>query len=254
MRIEDIINIVSRVIAPLKRKILLSVAHGLIEASKDDGPLQFIQATYLEGETKNDVRKMHHFGFSSHAPKGSECIAVSVAGNREASVIIATENREFRFKNLGDGEVAIYSKSGDYIHLKDGNAIDIKTKTLTINADDEITVNTKTANVNASAGANITSPLTKITGNLEVTGTSKLTGDVTADANVVAAQSVTAGVQVAAPAIAGTGGAGSVTAANIVAVQSMLVANQELNDYENHTHDYTDSGSTTNPKTTQGVN
>ena len=251
MRIEDVVKIISKTIAPLKRKILLSVAHGIIEATKDDGDLQFIQATYLEGETKNDVRKMHHFGFSSHAPKGSECIAVSVAGNREASVVIATENREFRFKNLGEGEVAIYSKDGDYIHLKDGNAIDIKTKTLTIDAENEVTVNTKTANVNASTGANITSPLTKITGNLEVTGTSKLTGDVTAEASVNATQNVTAGVGVTAPQVTGSTAVGGPT---IAAGTSLTVAGTELKDYQTHTHNYQDTGNTTNPQTTQGVN
>jgi len=252
MRIDDVVKIISKTIAPLKRKIILSIAHGLIEATKDSGDLQFIQATYLEGETKNDVRKMHHFGFSSHAPKGSECIAVSVAGNREASVIIATENREFRFKNLGEGEVAIYSKDGDYIHLKDGNAIDIKTKTLTIDAEDEVTVNTKTANVNASTGANITAPLTKIDGNLEVTGTSKLTGDVTAEASVNATQNVTAGVGVTAPQVTGSTTVGG---PSIVAATSLTVAGQELNQYQTHTHSYEDdNGTTTTNKNTGGVN
>lgn len=251
MTIDDIVKVISRAIAPLKRKILLSVAHGLIEATKDDGDLQFIQATYLEGETKNDVRKMHHFGFSSHAPVGSECIAVSVAGNREASVIIATENREFRFKALNDGEVAIYSKEGDFIHLKQNNEIEISTKTLIVNATDEVTVNTKTANVNASTAANITSPLTKITGDLEVTGTSKLTGDVTAEASVNATANVTAGVGVTAPQVTGSTAVGG---PSIVAGTSLTVAGQELNDYQNHTHDYQDTGNTTNPQTTQGVN
>lgn len=121
MRVDDVIKIISKVIAPLKRKILLSVAHGLIEATKDDGPIQLVQATFLADETKNDVRKMHHFGFSSNAPAGSELIAVSVAGNREAAVIIASENREFRHKGLDEGDAIIYNKNGKLIHLKGDN-------------------------------------------------------------------------------------------------------------------------------------
>lgn len=138
MRIEDVVKIISKTIAPLKRKILLSVAHGIIEATKDDGPLQIIQATYLEGETKNDVRKMHHFGFSSHAPKDSECIAVSVAGNREASVIIATENREFRFKGLSEGDAVFYNKEGKFVHLKGENIEALCSKIKIENDDHEL--------------------------------------------------------------------------------------------------------------------
>lgn len=246
MKIEDIVKIISRTIAPLKRKVLLSIAHGIIQASKDDGDLQFIQATFLEGETKSDVRKMHHFGFNSHAPAGSECIAVSVAGNREASVVIATENREFRFKNLGEGEVAIYSKDGDYIHLKDGNAIDIKTKTLTIDAETEVTVNTKTANVNATTAAKITSPTTTVDGELVVTGNITAQADVDVTGNVTATGNVTGAVVT---------GQTSVDGPSIAATTSLTVAGTELKDYETHTHDYEDdNGTTQTTKTTGGVN
>lgn len=237
MRIDDVVKIISKTIAPLKRKVLLSIAHGIIEATKDDGDLQFIQATYMADETKNDVRKMHHFGFSSHAPKGSECIAVSVAGNREASVIIATENREFRFKNLGEGEVAIYSKDGDYIHLKDGNAIDIKTKTLTIDAETSVNINT---------------PVVNISDDLNVGGEATVTGDITAESNVDVTGNVTAVGNVQGAVVTGTTSVGGPT---IAAATSLTVAGVELNDYENHTHDYEDDNGTTQvTKTTGGVN
>lgn len=245
MTIDDIVKIISRTIAPLKRKVLLSIAHGIIEASKDDGPLQFIQATYMADETKNDVRKMHHFGFSSHAPKGSECIAVSVAGNREASVIIATENREFRFKNLGEGEVAVYSKDGDFIHFKNGKAIEISTNALTINAVNTVTVNTATANVNASAGANITSPMTTVDGDMTVTG------DITAQKNINVTQNVTVTGNVQGTGVIGTA---TVGAPAITAATSLIVAGTELKDYQTHTHNYNDVGAPSNPNVTGGVN
>ena len=228
MTIDDIVKIISRAIAPLKRKILLSIAHGLIEATKDDGDLQFIQATYLEGETKNGVRKMHHYGFSSHAPPGSECIAVSVAGNREASVIIATENREFRFKNLGEGEVAISSKDGDFIHLKDGNAIDIKTSTLTIDASD-----------------------TTIKGTLTVEGIVTAEDEIVADKSVTATENFVATGDVTGANVVGLVSAG---APAIAAAASLIVAGTELSDYSNHTHQYDDdNGSGTTTKSTAGV-
>ncbi len=251
LSIDDVVKIISRSIAPLKRKILLSVAHGIIEATKDDGGLQFIQATYLEGETKNDVRKMHHYGFSSHAPVGSECIAVSVAGNREASVVIATENREFRFKALKDGEVAIYTKEGDHIHFKNGNEIEVKTKTLTVEAENEVTVNTKTANVNASTATNITSPTTTIDGEVVITGDTTIQGEVTAEKSVTVTENVAATGDVTAENVTAVTGVGG---ANIAAATSLTVAGTELKDYQTHTHNYNDTGASSNPQTTQGVN
>lgn len=119
--INEVIKIISRTIAPIKRKILLMVAHGIMEEIKDSGPLQLAQATYLEGETKDSIRVMHYFGFSSNAPVGSECVAVSVGGNRESSVIIATENRDYRIKDLAPGDAVFYNKEGKFIHLKGVN-------------------------------------------------------------------------------------------------------------------------------------
>jgi phage baseplate assembly protein V len=246
MKIDDILKIFSRAIRPLQRKVLLMVGHGIIEAVKDGGDLQFIQATFLADETKNDVRKMHHFGFSSSPPEGTECIAVSVAGNRESSVIIATENREFRFKNLGDGEVAVYSKSGDFIHFKKDNEIEISTKKLIINSADEVTVNTETANVNAAAAANITSPTTTIDGDLVVTG------EVTAEKSVTVTENVVATADVTGANVVGLVSAG---APSIAAALSLVVSGSELKDYETHTHSYQDdNGSGTTSKNTAGVN
>lgn len=241
LKVEDIVKIIKKVIAPLRTKILLSIGHGIIEVSKDSGDLQFIQATFLNGETKSDVRKMHHFGFSSSAPSGSECIGVSVAGNREAMVVIATENREFRFKNLGDGEVAIYSKDGDYIHLKDGNAIDIKTKTLNIEASASVTI--KSPQITMDGESTVTKNLTvdksaNITKDANITGSANVTVDVVATGNVTGAV-ITGTTSVGAPAIA---------------AQSVVVAGAELAGYEDHTHTYIDdNGSSNSTKETEGV-
>lgn len=253
MNIEQLKKAVGILIRPIKTKVLLMVAHGLIEATKDSDELQKLQATFLAGETKNDVRKMHHFGFSSHAPKGSECIGISVGGNRESLVIIASENRQYRFKDLGEGEVAIYSQSGDFIHFKKDNEIEVSTKNLVINASDDVTVNatnkvtvnTKTADVNATTATNITSPTTKIDGDLTVTG------DVTAEKSVNVTENVLATGNVTGAVVTGQT---SVLSALIASSLSMTVAGTELKDYQTHTHDYQDTGNTVNPQTTQGVN
>lgn len=252
MNIEQLKKAVGILIRPIKTKVLLMVAHGLIEATKDSDELQKLQATFLAGETKNDVRKMHHFGFSSYAPKGSECIAVSVGGNRESIVIIASENRQYRFKDLGEGEVAIYSQSGDFIHFKKDNEIEVSTKKLTVNAVDEVTVNTKTANVNATTATNIASPITTIDGELIVTGDTTLSGEVTAEKSVNVTEDVIATGDVSGENV---NGLVSVSSALIASTTSMTVAGTELKDYQTHNHSYQDDdGTSETTKTTGGVN
>jgi len=245
MKVEDIIKVFRKLIAPLQRKVLLTIGRGVILATKDSGTLQVIQGTFLADEVKSDVEKMHHFGFTSHAPKNSECIMVSVGGNREHGIIIATESRQYRFKDLGEGEAAIYSQFGDYIHLKNGNVIDVKTKTLNIDAETEVNVTTKTANITASTVTNIDSPTTNITGDVNISG------EVVAEKSVTVTEDVVATGDVTGDNVIGVTSAGAPT---VTAVTSLTVAGQELNDYENHTHDYNDVGAPSNPNTTGPVN
>jgi len=212
MRVDDIVKIIKKVVNPLNLKISLSISRGKILSSDDSGKIQLIQASFLAGENKDKIEKMHHFGFSSNPPENSDAVMVCISGNRDHGIIIATENREFRFKDLGKGEVALYSKDGDHVHLKNGNVIDIKTKTLNIIAETEI---------------NITSPQVTISDNLSVGGNQEITGnlDVTGD---VSAANIAASESISAPSIS--------------AATSLQVASQELNTYETHTHNYTDGG------------
>lgn len=240
MRIEDIVKVFRKLIAPLQRKVLLTIGRGVILATKDAGSIQLVQGTFLADEVKNDVEKMHHFGFSSHAPKNSECIMVSVGGNREHGIIIATESREYRFKDLGEGEAVIYSKDGDHVHLKNGNIIDVKTKTLNINASTAVNITSPDVAITASTGVNITTP--------EILASKKITAgdDIESSKNVKAGINVEAATNVVATV--------AVQSAAVAATTSMTVAGQELNDYENHTHDYNDVGAPSNPNTTGPVN
>jgi phage gp45-like len=46
---------------------------------------------------------------------------LSVGGNRDHGIVIATEHRDHRFKNLDEGDTVLYNKNGKYIHLKGDN-------------------------------------------------------------------------------------------------------------------------------------
>lgn len=231
---KDVAKIIRQMVTPLKNRVLLTIGRGILLASKDDKFIQQLQVSLLADEVKDQVESMAHFGFTSRPPKGSDVVMVSVGANREHGIIIATEHREYRFKDLGEGEAALYSQDGDFVHLKNGNAIDVQTGTLNIQADTQVNITSPQVNITASAGVEMTTP--------EVKASAKVTasGDIESTTKVKAGTNVEAATAVLAPAM--------------TASTSLIVAGQELNDYENHTHDYQDTGAPSNPSTTQSVN
>ena len=134
MRIEDVTKIFSKLFRPWKNRILLTIGRGILLATKDSGNIQNVQITLLADEVKDQVESMGHFGFTSRPPGKSDVITVSVGGNRDHVVVIASESRDFRFKNINDGDSAIYNKNGKYVHIK-GNNIEALVSKLIINND-----------------------------------------------------------------------------------------------------------------------
>lgn len=121
MRVEDVVRIIRQTIRPIKNKILLSIGRGILLAAKDDKEIQQVQLTLLADEVKDQVESMAHFGFSSNPPKGSDLVMLSVGGNRDHGIVVASEHRESRFKNLAEGDTVLYNKNGKYIHIKGDN-------------------------------------------------------------------------------------------------------------------------------------
>ncbi len=124
MKASDLLNFISRAVAPLKRKVSLMVGRGVLLAVKDSTDIQQIQLTLLADEVKDQVESMGHFGFTSNPPGGSDAIMLSVGGNREHGVVIATEHRDKRLKNVATGDSATYNSNGKYVWLK-GDDIEI---------------------------------------------------------------------------------------------------------------------------------
>lgn len=111
----------NRAIEPFKNRLMLMVNRAVITSTNDSKAIQTVQVKVLAGETKKEVPCIQHFGFSSHAPASSDAIMISVNGNRENSAIIGSENREFRFKSLDEGDAVIYNKGGKFVHVKGEN-------------------------------------------------------------------------------------------------------------------------------------
>ena len=118
-----------RLIAPLKRRILLMIGRVVIHETIDnDGRLK-MKVTALNGEVLGDVEGFQDYGFASRPNKGAEGILNSVMGESARAVIAATEDREARPKDLKGGEAAVYTKEdrasgGKHrLHFKQGREV-----------------------------------------------------------------------------------------------------------------------------------
>lgn len=158
-----------RAMKPVKDRLYLLVGKAIIKAVNDDAQIQELRISALAGETMDRVARMQEFGFSSNPPAGSEGIILALGANRENLVMIATENRNVRIKNLASGEMVIYTDDGTYLYLKKSGQVELKTAVKTL----------------------IDCPLVEMTGDLLVKGKAEIDGtllvkdDVTFDKNLL---------------------------------------------------------------------
>lgn len=151
-------EMLQRMLQPLQARISGLIARGLVTAVKDGTDLQNLQITVLAGETSDDLERFQQYGFTSvpHDDGEAEHLAAFLGGDRSKGVIFAVEDRRYRMKNLANGEVALYTDEGDYIHFKRGQIVKVK----------------------AGSKCQIDTPTAKVTGDLEVDGSISAGGDV----------------------------------------------------------------------------
>ena len=136
-------------------------ARGVLTGVQDGGGLQTAQATLLEDEIRDGLERVQNYGFTSHPLGGAEAVVAFMGGNRDHGIILTVDDRRYRL-SLEAGEVAIYTDEEDYIKLKRNNNIEVKTKHLVVNAEEDYTVTTKKFTVNAETSIEMTSAQTGI--------------------------------------------------------------------------------------------
>lgn len=120
MTVDDI----KKIINPLFRRVMLMVSEGKIKKTDDK---QKAQVEILSDEVRDALKILQQYGFVSRPVDDSDAVIIFKGGNRDGGIIIATDNKEYRLE-IEKGEVALYTDEGDYVHLKRGNLIAVKTK------------------------------------------------------------------------------------------------------------------------------
>ena len=146
----------------LYRRIRMAVASVTISATDDSGPVHKVQGK-VRGtpEVIDNLQTLNLYGFASHAPVGSDALAIFGNGDRSNGVIVATANQAARPRNQKQGEVTIYTDEGDTISLQHGHTIAIST-TGTLN------VAASTINIVGQGGGKA---VINLTGDIHATGT-----------------------------------------------------------------------------------
>lgn len=198
-----------KLIAPLRRRVALTVGRCLINIVNDALKMQGVQISLLSDETRDNVERLQNYGFTSNPQPGAEGVALAVGGSRNHMVLIAVDDRRYRLTGLASGEVAIYDDIGSKVVLKRGNVI-------------QVTAPTK---------VDIISPLVAMSGDATIAGKLDVTGAVRMFSTLAVTASITG---TGGMAISG-GVAGSSMSGNI-AITGGSLTHDGINIGKTHVH------------------
>lgn len=216
-------------------------------AVDDAAKIQEVQLQALAGESLDRVQRLQNFGFSSNPPIGTEAILLSLGGVRNNSVIVATDNRNIRIKNLVSGESIVYTDDGTYIILKKAGQVEVKAATLlTIDVPETIIKGNVTIDQNL-----LVKGTTELQDTLLVKENATFEKDVLITLNLqVGGNAVVTGVVAAAGFTGPAGGpvtatvdintSGNITAANVTGGGTDLAAIKST--FNTHTHNENGTG------------
>lgn len=133
---RDFERAISRLLAPLSRRILLMASRIVLTAATDKAPVQVVQFTGLADEVKQNVEFLQNFGFSSVPPNGARGLAIYPGGDRSHGVVVVLDARALQPVTLKTGEAAVWDALGKFIHLQDDGTILIKADKVRVESPD----------------------------------------------------------------------------------------------------------------------
>lgn len=153
----------SATLRSLANRIRLMNGRGTVLLSDDSKKMRSLQVSLLKNETPDDVEDFEEYGFTRRPKKGAEVIVLCIGGDRSHPVVIKVSDRRYRKKDMEEGEVAMYTDEGDYIHMKRGRIMDVF-------AGAELRATAPKVTVTATTEINFVTPDVKMSGGLTVEG------------------------------------------------------------------------------------
>lgn len=151
----------------MQRNVAAMVGRGRVKYVNDAGVVQVMQVQMNGLETPDNRYRVPEFGFTSNPPFDSDVIALHVAGDRSAGVILGTNHQKSRPTGLSAGETMIYSQDGKQVYLtaSGGIVVEAKGQSVTVNNATTVTVNAaQEISLISQTKVAITAPLVSING------------------------------------------------------------------------------------------
>ena len=153
----------------LYRRILQLIGRGRVTSVSDAGPVQTMQAKFLNAEIHDNLARLAEFGFTSNPPDGSDIVVGFFGGDRTNGAVIATGHQPSRPTGLLAGESMLYSQDGKHIYMTSsgGIVVEAKNQMVTINDASTVVVNAGTTiTLNAPTSILANTPLLKVSGDI----------------------------------------------------------------------------------------
>ncbi|MDR1519740.1 MAG: phage baseplate assembly protein V [Planctomycetota bacterium] len=140
-----------RLLEPLRRRVAMLVRRAVIDVVKDENPVQAIQLKLFKNEIRQGVERIQEYGFTSVPLPEGQAVEICVDGEPGHGLVIATDDRRYRPRNLAPGDVMLYTnknpEAAHHIHFDAATrTITIRARAIRIEADEGIDI---------AAGANV---------------------------------------------------------------------------------------------------
>lgn len=115
---SEVLRLINKAVKPIRDRVMLMVARGVVKAVSDAGGLQLLQLGLLADELRDKVERIQNYGLTSHPHPGAMAAVVFIGGNRDHGLAVAVDDRRHR-PGLNEGEVRLYASFGQFVHLGD---------------------------------------------------------------------------------------------------------------------------------------
>ena len=136
------------------------ISRGVVTRTDDAPKMQTLQITLLEDEVQDGVERFQQYGLTSRPLEGAEAVCFFVGADRSHPVVLAVDDRRFRFTTLKPGEVCLYTDEGDSILFGRDRHITISTMHLSATIED--------ATINAASRVMVNTPETEFSGHVTI--------------------------------------------------------------------------------------
>lgn len=118
MNRELVWRMVTRITAPLARRVRLTVARAVVQLVDDATKLQSVQIQIYDDQIRDGVEHFQPGGISHVPSAGAEGIMLSVGGDTSHGLLVNASNRDQRPTEMNEGETQVWDKTGSKVHLK----------------------------------------------------------------------------------------------------------------------------------------